>query len=220
MGKIHATVRRKVIKWFGEHGRRFPWRETTDPYRILIAEILLRRTTATAVSRVFGDFLDRFDSLERLARARETTIARELSSLGLQSRRAHELKKMALIINKKHSGTVPRFHVELLALPGVGAYIASAVRNFAYGDPAPLVDGNIVHFIARVFGIKFRGPSDSGAWDFMTNFGGNNQDAKLYWGIIDLVATVCLRRNPRCHICSLSEVCKSSKKGDRIHEDT
>jgi A/G-specific adenine glycosylase len=213
-------VRNRVIKWFENHGRSFPWRETTDPYHVLIAEILLRRTTATAVARVYETFMNRFNSVERLARAREPTIARSLSSLGLQSRRAHELKKMASKIIKNHSGAVPRSHQDLLALPGVGAYIASAVRNFAYGDPAPLVDGNVVHFLARVFGINYDGPTDSGAWEFMTNFGGNNQDAKLYWGIIDLVATVCLRRNPRCHICSLSEVCKSSKIGDGAHEDT
>ncbi|MHA2359116.1 MAG: hypothetical protein ACXAB5_02495 [Candidatus Thorarchaeota archaeon] len=220
MDRIQIKVRNKVIKWFENHGRSFPWRETTDPYGVLIAEILLRRTTASAVSRVYRTFLNRFDSPKRLTSAKESTIARFLSSLGMQSKRAHELKEMASKIIKNHSGTIPRTQPDLLGLPGVGVYIASAVRNFAYGDPAPLVDGNVIHFIARVFGIKFRGPTDSGAWDFMTNFGGNNQDAKLYWGIIDLVATVCLRRNPRCQICSLSEVCKSSKKGDRIHEDT
>ena len=218
--KRQNTVRKKVIKWYGNHGRSFPWRETTDPYHVLIAEILLRRTTASAVSRVYDTFLNRFDSPKRLARARVSTIAQCLSSLGLQSRRANELKEMASKIIKDHSGAVPRSHEELLALPGVGAYIASAVRNFAYCDSSPLVDGNVVHFIARVFGIDYGGPTDSGAWDFMTIFGGRNQDAKLYWGIIDLVATVCLRRNPRCHICSLSEVCNWYKSGDRIHEST
>ncbi|MGY5865201.1 MAG: hypothetical protein RTV41_11415 [Candidatus Thorarchaeota archaeon] len=219
MGKHYATVRRKIIRWFGEHGRSFPWRNTTDSYRVLIAEILLRRTTATAVSRLYGGFLDCFDSLERLARAKETTIARELGSLGLQSRRAHELKKMASIIIKNHSGTVPRSHDNLLTLPGVGPYIASAVRNFAYGDPAPLVDGNVVHFISRVYGFRFKGPTDSEAWNFMAKLGGKQQEAKLYWGIIDLVATVCLRQNPRCSICPLSDECLYLK-GEASVEDT
>ncbi|MHA1948884.1 MAG: A/G-specific adenine glycosylase [Candidatus Thorarchaeota archaeon] len=218
MDRNQTTVRNRVVKWFSNHGRSFPWRETTDPYQVLIAETLLRRTTASAVSRVYGTFLNRFESPKRLARAKESTIARHLISLGLQSKRAHELKKMASIIIKKHSGNVPRTHEDLLALPGVGAYIASAVRNFAYGDPAALVDGNVVHFISRVFDIQFKGPVDSEVWEFMNQFGGKHQEAKLYWGIIDLVATVCLRINPRCHICPLSEVCKSSKNGDRIHE--
>ena len=211
MGKNYATIRRKVIKWFGTHGRDFPWRNTNDPYRVLIAEILLRRTTASAVSRVFAEFIDRFDSIERLARAREATIERALSSLGLQSRRAHELKKMASFIYKEHSGTIPMNHEGLLALPGVGDYIASAVSNFAFGEPVPLVDGNVIHFVSRVFGIPFKGPTDSKAWEFMKDFGGKQQEAKLYWGIIDLVATICLRKNPRCSICPLSEVCLYSK---------
>ena len=218
MVRYQTKVRNRVIKWFEKHGRSFPWRETTDPYQVLIAEILLRRTTASAVSRVYETFLNRFDSPKRLARAKESTIARSLISLGLQTKRAHEFKEMASIIIKKHSGIVPRIHTDLLALPGVGAYIASAVRNFAYGDPAPLVDGNIVHFISRVFDIQFKGPTDSEAWEFMKHFGGKIQEAKLYWGTIDLVATVCLRINPRCHNCPLSEVCISSKLGDRIHE--
>jgi A/G-specific adenine glycosylase len=142
-----------------------------------------------------------------------------LSSIGLQSRRARELKKMALFINKNHAGEVPRFHEDLLALPGVGAYIASAVRNFAFGDPIPLVDGNVIHFISRVFGISFKRPTDQKAWDFMATMGGKRQEAKLYWGIIDLVATVCLRQNPRCSICPLSGKC-SYLNGEIPIEDT
>jgi A/G-specific adenine glycosylase len=219
MGQTHALIRRKIINWYIEYGRKFPWRNTTDSYKVLIAEILLRRTTASAVSRVYEDFLSQFDSVERLSRAGESTIARELGSLGLQSRRAQELKKMASVITKTHSGTIPKSHENLLALPGVGEYIASAVRNFAYGDPAPLVDGNVIHLISRVFGIKFKGPTDPEAWEFMTVFGGKKQEAKLYWGIIDLVATTCLRQNPRCSRCPLSEVCLYSK-GVLFVEDT
>jgi A/G-specific adenine glycosylase len=213
MGKNYASIRKKIVKWFGENGRNFPWRNTTDPYRVLIAEILLRRTTASAVSRVYEEFIDRFDSLESLKRARESTITRALSSLGLQSKRAHELKKMAAFIHKNHSGTIPSSYEDLLSLPGVGAYIASAVSKFAYGESVPLVDGNVIHFISRVFGITFKGPSDPLAWEFMTDFGGRHQEAKLYWGVIDLVATTCLRKNPRCPICPLSEAC-SYFKGD------
>ncbi|MFW9810481.1 MAG: hypothetical protein ACFFE6_13975 [Candidatus Thorarchaeota archaeon] len=207
----HEVVRKKLVKWYDEHGRSFPWRDTNDPYRVLISEILLRRTTATAVCRVYGDFFERFDSIERLARARESTIAQALGSLGLQFRRASELKQMASFISKNYSGTIPRIHTDLLSLPGVGPYIASAVRNFAFGDPAPLVDGNVIHLISRVYGTNFKGPADSDAWEFMSDLGGNQQEAKLYWGLIDLVATICLRQNPRCSICPLSEVCSYMK---------
>ncbi|TET07849.1 MAG: hypothetical protein E3J86_11955 [Candidatus Thorarchaeota archaeon] len=218
--KKQTIIRRKVIQWFEDHGRSFAWRNTTNPYHILIAEMLLRRTTATAVSKVYNSFLSQFNNPTRLAQTRESTIAHVISSLGLQSVRARQLKKTASIICKSYSGKVPISYAELISLPGVGVYIASAVRNFAFGESIPLVDGNVVYFISRVFGIKYRGPTDSDARDFMTHFGGEEQNAKLYWGIIDLVATVCFRRNSRCHICPLSELCTSSKTGDRINEDT
>ncbi len=216
--KKQTIVRKKMVQWFDDHGRSFAWRKTTNPYHILIAEMLLRRTTATAVSRVYDSFLSQLNTPKRLAQARESTIAHTVSSLGLQSVRAHQLKRTASIISNIYSGKVPSSYSNLISLPGVGVYIASAVRNFAYSENVALVVGNVVYFVSRVFGIKYRGPTDSGAWDFMTHFGGEKQNAKLYWGIIDLVATVCFRRNSRCHICPLSELCTSSKTGDRINE--
>ncbi len=215
----YTIVRKKVITWFDQYGRNFPWRETTDPYLILIAEMLLRRTTASAVSRVFTDFIGRFDSPDRLARSRKSTITRALSSLGLQTLRAKQLKEAASIIVRDYDGEVPQSNESLQSLPGVGDYIASAVRNFAYGESVPLVDGNVVHFLSRVFGTQFTGPTDTRAWEFMTHFGGSHK-AKLYWGIIDLVATVCLRRNPRCGVCPLSKACEWHTKGDTTSEAT
>ena len=104
----NTSVRKRVINWYEQGGRRFPWRNTTDPYHILIAEILLRRTTASAVLRVYTDFIHRFDSPNRLKRARESTIAQALSSLGLQDLRAKQLKETASILVKDYNGIVPR----------------------------------------------------------------------------------------------------------------
>jgi A/G-specific adenine glycosylase len=213
----YAFVRKRVIDWYNHHGRDFPWRKTTDPYQVLIAEILLRRTTASAVSRVFPDFVNRFNSPFRLAKARESTIARALSSLGLQTIRAQQIKKMASVIMKDYDGETPKSHEDLMSLPGVGRYIASAVRNFAFGESIPLVDGNIVHFLSRVFDVQLAGPSNPEAWDFTKRFGGAHK-AKLYWGIIDLVASICRRRNPRCDICPQSKVCIWYTKGGTTND--
>ena len=202
-----SLVRKRVVHWYNQHGRSFPWRKTSDPYTILIAEILLRRTTASAVSRVFNEFMLRFDTPATLAKASEQTIAHALASLGLHTLRAKQLRKTASILMKEYNGEIPKSFENLQALPGVGLYIASAVRNFAHGFAEPLVDGNMIHLISRVFGVQFTGSSDKKAWDFMTRFGGSHK-AELYWGIIDLVGTLCLRRNPRCSACPLSNVCE------------
>ncbi|MFW9956004.1 MAG: hypothetical protein ACFFD3_15765, partial [Candidatus Thorarchaeota archaeon] len=86
--------------------------------------------------------------------------------------------------------------------------VASAVLNFAYHIPIPLVDGNTIHLMSRVFGLAFTGPNDDRAWDFIGSFNLGNQSRTFYWGVIDLVALICLRKSPRCNICPLQDVCK------------
>lgn len=205
------TVRTAIIEWYAKCGRTFPWRNSDDAYEIIIAEILLRRTTAAAVDRVYSDFVKRYDTVERLARSRGRSVERLLSTLGLQSIRARDLKRMALMIVNNYDGKVPAYFKDLIALPGVGEYIANAVLNFAFKQPQPLVDGNVIHLVNRVFSCNFGSPSEKSAWEFMQHLGGASQDARLYWGIIDLVATVCLRKRPRCEICPLRTHCDSAK---------
>ncbi len=199
-------VRRVIIKWYEKSGRDFAWRITSNPFQILIAEMLLRRTTAAAVSRIYEKFIGRFDSLERLAKARKSTIERALSTVGLQTMRAHHMKQMARILLTEHNGVVPNDLASLEALPGVGRYAAAAVMNFAFGASEPLADGNVVHLMNRLFSLGISGPTDNAIWEFMRTFA-ESQDKRLYWGIIDLVSTTCLRRNPRCNICPLSCSC-------------
>jgi A/G-specific adenine glycosylase len=168
--------------------------------------MLLRRTTATAVSRIFTDFMNQFSSLERLARARTTTIERALSTVGLQSIRASNIQMTAKTLLKEHGGEIPKEQTALEALPGVGRYTAAAVLNFAFNEPEPMVDGNVVHLMNRIFSLGVSDPSDKMIWEFMRKFG-ESQDKRLYWGIIDLVAAICLRKNPRCNNCPLSKHC-------------
>ena len=201
-----ALVRKRVIDWFRQNGRSFPWRTTKNPFQILVAEMLLRRTTASAVSRVYSEFITHFNTPLRLARAHESTIAKALASLGLQTVRARQFKKTFMLISKEYDCEVPQSYDILMSLPGVGKYIAAAVMNFAYGEAVPLVDGNVIHLLSRVFGTSFVGPFDTQAWDFVSQFGGSHEP-ELYWGIIDLVSMVCLRKNPRCPVCPLSDIC-------------
>ncbi|TFG31638.1 A/G-specific adenine glycosylase [Candidatus Thorarchaeota archaeon] len=200
-------LRQRLLAWFEENGRDFPWRSTADPYSILIAEMMLRRTTAAAVSRVYSDFIERYRTPQKLARARLTTIEFMISSLGLQRTRAKHLQNVAVHLLEKHNGIVPTTMDELMELPGVGIYVASAVLNFAFGKSNPLVDGNVLHLLSRVFGLTFD-LNDKNAWEFMGSFGPDLDNKVFYWSIIDLVALVCLRRTPRCTICPLSDFCE------------
>ncbi|MHA2600910.1 MAG: hypothetical protein AM324_002115 [Candidatus Thorarchaeota archaeon SMTZ1-83] len=204
-------VRRAILRWFGRHGREFLWRHSVNPFHILLAEILLRRTTAAAVARVYPGFVKRFNEPADLARASLRKLEKSVSSLGLQSVRARHLRETAKTMMLEHDGSVPQEDSALRRLPGVGRYVSAAVRNFAYGIAEPMVDGNVVHLMNRVFSAGFNGPDDKRAWLFMENFGGRNQKKQLYWGIIDLVSAVCLRRSPRCTQCPLNEYCDFSR---------
>ena len=206
-----ATVRELIITWYNEEGREFPWRNTKDPFQILIAEMLLRRTTATAVARVFNPFVARFDSPLKLKRARISTVETMVASLGLQTMRAKHLQETAAMLVEDHKGQVPKDTKVLESLPGVGRYAAAAVSNFAFQMPVSMVDGNVLHLVNRVFALDFGSPSDEKLWRFMDDFGGK-QDHRLYWGIIDLVSLVCLRRNPRCETCPLAQRCSYNSR--------
>ena len=205
-------TRIKINEWYKLNGRNFPWRVTKNPFHILVGEMLLRRTTATAVTRVFLDFVGHYDTPEQLARTRISTITKQVATLGLQTSRAQHLKQTATRIVNDFDGKVPNDFKELSDFPGVGRYVASAVLNFAFGEPIPLVDGNVIYLMSRVFNLKFDGPSDEEAWRFMDSFGPDAQSSVFYYGIIDLVATVCKRLSPRCSKCPLNQLCSWNDK--------
>lgn len=201
-------VSEAIISWQRQQGRKYPWRDSNNPYEILIAEMMLRRTTAMAVSRVYPLFIDTYKSSNELASAPIGSISRLVAPLGLQTTRSRHLKEIARIITEEHRGEVPSDSESLRALPGVGDYIAAAVRNFAFRKPEPLVDNNVVHLLSRIFETSFSGPNDTKAWEFMKRFGGPSHEPRLYWGIIDLVASTCKRRNPRCTSCPVADLCR------------
>lgn len=202
-----------LVQWFKTNGRDFPWRTSHNPFHILIAEMLLRRTTATAVARVFPNFIQRYTTPTQLASSRISNIAKEVTTLGLQTQRAQHLKQTARRIITDFNGNVPNDFDKLASLPGVGRYVASAVLNFAFGESVALVDGNVIHLISRVFGLIFGGPSDKEAWNFMGSFGSDTQHNVFYWSIIDVVATICIRASPRCSDCPLEQICLYAKNG-------
>ena len=214
-----TRLEQQLTKWFNAHGRDFPWRNTRNPYHILIAEMLLRRTTATAVARIYSDFITRYNKPEVLARSRLATIEKQVATLGLQKLRAKHLKETARKLVKDFDSTVPSHFDELSTLPGVGRYVASAVLNFAFGKPVPLVDGNVVHLMTRVFNIEFESPDSDDIWVFMETFGPELQHSDFYWAIIDLVGTVCIRKSPRCSICPIEELCSWNDK-NRIENES
>lgn len=136
------VFQRKVSAYYSKHARRFPWRETRDPYRILVSEVMLQQTQVNRVVEKYGEFLKTFPTVRSLAVAELARVIRAWQGLGY-NRRALYLKRAAEIVVEKYGGHIPRSEMKLRELPGVGPYTAAAVSLFAYNTPTVLIETNI-----------------------------------------------------------------------------
>ena len=207
ISKRKSIFKESILKWFEKEGRFLPWRRSNNPFHILVAEMFLRRTTAAAVSKIYPDFIILYPTPEHVAKAHLSSLERILKPLGLQRIRAQQLRNTARIITRDYGGQIPRKYESVLSLPGVGRYTANAALNFAFNQPRAMVDGNIVHLLNRVFSLDFSDMSDEGVWKLMVFLGGPMHERNLYWGIMDIVAGLCLKKTPRCKSCPLSSIC-------------
>jgi len=209
-----------LLKWHRDNARTFPWRKTSEPYEILVAEIMLQRTTSRQVATIYESFLRKYPSLNRLAQASISDITQELRGLGLEYRAAR-LQEIARVIVGQLDGEVPGDPQELLQLPGVGNYIANAILCFAFGKNVPIVDANIVRIFCRVFSIKpiREKHKDKRLWQLAKEVIAivpKNHCRDFNWGLLDLANLICTPKKPSCPICPLSEVCDYGQTWTRI----
>lgn len=204
--------RSRVLTWFSMRGREFSWRRTQDPYAVLLAELMLHRTQARQVEPVYRRFLEAYPTLRELAKATEADVKQALAPLGLDWRLARIIPMARLLIDQYH-GEVPRNRDALLALPGVGPYIADAVRVLAYDDVAALVDTNTVRVAGRYFGFATHAESrrrqpvrEAIALLVDTD---HPRDSNL--ALLDLAALVCRSIHPLCGECPVARRCAYRK---------
>ena len=144
--------RRQLLDWYRKNGRDLPWRRTSDPYHVLVSEVMLQQTQTVKVLEYYERFLARFPDLPSLARAREEAVLRLWSGLGYYAR-ARNLHKCARTVSANHGGRFPDQEDALRALPGIGPYTAAAVAAIAFDRRATAMDGNVERVIARLFAV-------------------------------------------------------------------
>lgn len=204
-------IQNRLLKWFDNNQRKFPWRETYDPYAVLIAEKLLQQTSANeTVIAAYQKLLSCYPTINALAQARPEEIEPIITPLGFKYRAA-ELPRLAQEIVLRHAGHIPNDLDQLLHLPGVGDYIARAVLCFGYGQNVPIVDTNVARFLYRLFGLSRPLPSNPARKhsliDQASNLVPNKNARKFNLAILDLCAKICIVSNPDCTNCPLREVC-------------
>lgn len=198
-----------LLEWHNTKNKRtFPWREGNDPYRILVAEIMLQRTKAEQVAPVFLLFTSRFPKVKTLNDASLSEIESYFSNLGLLWR-AKKVKKLAKSITEHFEGKIPKERKELIQLPGVGDYVADAVLCFAYNQDVAAVDSNVCRVIGRVFGLekKKEARRDGVYRTLAQKLLPKGKCKKFNWAIIDLASTICTPKAPNCKNCPLSNIC-------------
>jgi A/G-specific adenine glycosylase len=201
-----AVFRRELSRWGRKHRRSFPWRETDEPFRILVAEILLQRSRGRTVAKVYERLFERWPTALALSRARASTIEDVIRPLGL-TRRAVTLKELAGEVVRL--GGVPRTLESLQALPGVGPYAAGATVVVAFGGHAPVVDGVTARVYRRYFGLPDSEPAstDKELWQLVDEATPPRGRREWNWAVLDLASSVCLPKIPRCRSCPLTTGC-------------
>lgn len=195
--------------WQKQHLRPFPWRLTENPYHILVAEVMLHRTQAVQVVPVFKRFIEHYPDVRTLARAGREELRRILFPLGLRWRN-EMMKRMAEELMNRFRGTIPRDKDELISLPGVSEYIASAVRCFAWNLPEPLIDTNTVRITGRLYGLEIKDSSRRNRQykELISNLVNPNKPKEYNYALLDLAEGICMKkRQPDCQVCPVSNFC-------------
>lgn len=212
-------IKEILMYWYAGNKRQLPWRETTDPYRIWISEIILQQTRVAQGLDYFNRFMERFPDVLALADAEEDEVMRYWQGLGYYSR-ARNLHAAAKEIRDRFGGVFPRRYEDVLSLKGVGEYTAAAICSFAWKLPYAVVDGNVYRVLSRVFGIDTPIDSGAGKKEFaeLAQVLIDKKRPDLYnQAIMDFGAIQCTPRTPACLYCPLRDGCMAFSSG-RVSE--
>jgi len=218
MSKQRSTapwISAALLRWFRTSARKMPWRETLDPYRIWVSEIMLQQTRVETVAPYYGRFLLDFPDVGSLARAPLDAVLKAWEGLGYYSR-ARNLHRAAGFLVARHGAKVPRTVEALEALPGIGRSTAGAIAAIAFGADVPILDANARRVVARLFAVEGN-PRSVGVerilWKRSASLvqKGKGRDTAL--AVMDLGAVVCLPNAPRCRECPVRSRCSSCLRG-------
>ncbi len=214
-GKDLGRFRSALLRWYDRHRRDLPWRKTREPYRIWLSEIMLQQTRVAAVLDHYRIFLERFPNVEALAATSEDAVLAAWSGLGYY-RRARMLHQCAKELVRKHGGRFPQSAGALLALPGIGRYTSAAIASIAFAEPVAVVDGNVERVLQRLIRTKMTGVNLTTlrTWQHAQVLLANSRPGDFNQAMMELGATVCLPREPRCPVCPVRKWCVTERSSE------
>jgi A/G-specific adenine glycosylase len=206
-----------LLNWFDRNARSLPWRETSDPYAIWVSETMLQQTRVDTVIPYYLNFLAKFPNVHALAGAAEADLLKAWEGLGYY-RRARLLQQGAREVESRYQGVVPADHQQLLALPGMGPYVAGAVASIAFGLPTPAIDGNVRRVATRQ--LAWSEPAESARSrvilrDWVLERFPPTRRGDFTQSLMELGALVCLPRHPHCGDCPVGRFCLGKEEPGR-----
>jgi A/G-specific adenine glycosylase len=209
------TLARDLLGWFDEHQREMPWRESRDPYAIWVSEIMLQQTQVATVIPYYERFIKAFPTPAALAKAPEQRVLKLWEGLGYYSR-ARNLHKAAKVITTEHAGQLPETSEGLQRLPGIGRYTAGAIASIAFGLHEPVLDGNVMRVLTRLFDIHDvlqDSATQKMLWTLAEKLLSPARPGDFNQAMMELGAMVCTPRSPECGECPLAKTCRARKAG-------
>ena len=230
-GKTKKNITHKLMEallhWFSKNARTLPWRRTSEPYAIWVSEIMLQQTQVKTVISYWNRWMREIPTVEAAAKAPTEKIHKLWEGLGFYTR-VRNLQKAAQVIQERHGGKFPEKFEEVLALPGIGRYTAGAICSIAFNQPTPILDGNVIRVLTRIFGIA-ENPKEKETnaklWKLAEELvsyakaqsSQRNACSHLNQSLMELGALVCTPRNARCLICPVKKMCVAFAK-NRVEE--
>jgi len=208
---MRRRFRRRLLGWYRKNARDLPWRHTRDPYHILVSEMMLQQTQVDRVLPKYEEWIRKYPSLETLAAARPAAVDKAWRPLGYNAR-PRRLHAIAREVMSRYDGELPSDERTLRSFKGIGAYTAGAIQSFAFGHRAPIVDTNVARVLFRVFvglGDRTSTPLKKYLWSLSAALLPRRHVFDFNQALMDIGATVCVARRPRCPVCPMSPICEA-----------
>lgn len=208
---IRRRFRRRLLGWYKRNGRDLPWRQTQDPYRILVSEVMLQQTQVDRVIPKYNEWIKKFPTLQSLAKTTVDKAARAWYPLGynVRPKRLHAIAREVVAV---HNGKLPSDESTLRSFKGLGKYTVGAIRSFAFGQRTPIVDTNVARVLFRIFINKGDPKSHKikqKLWILSATLLPRRNVFDFNQALMDFGALLCLPRQPKCQICTMKKICKA-----------
>jgi A/G-specific adenine glycosylase len=206
---LRRRFQHRLLKWYGEFGRDLPWRQTSDPYRILISEVMLQQTQVDRVIPKYHEFLQQYPTFKHLAGASPEDVRKTWYPLGYNIRPLR-LHSIACETVARYGGNLPRTSEDLLSFKGIGRYTAGAIRSFAFREDAPILDTNVMRVLHRVFvGDGDPKKQKTRLWVLSEALIPKGRGYDFNQALMDFGAMLCTAREPYCLLCPMKDLCKT-----------